>query len=66
MGGNSDQCLVVAIGQRILNHSTVCRDFFEFCFRLCTLKIIIVLLPKRGLMDGPFYTFKVSKKTRVC
>ena len=66
MGGNSDQCLVVAIGQGIPKYFTVCRDFFEFCFRLCTLKIIIVLLPKRGLMDSPFYTFKVSKKTRVC
>ena len=66
MGSNSDQCLVVAIGQRITNYFTVCRDFFEFCFRLCTLKIIIVLLPKRGLMESPFYSFKASKKTRLC
>ena len=65
MGGNSDQCLVVDIGQRILNHRTVCRDYFEFCSRLCTLKLIIVLLPKRGLINGRFYIFKVSKKTRV-
>ena len=66
MGGNSNQCLAVLNSQRILIHSTERRDFFEFCFRLCTLKIIIVLLLKRGLMDSPFYTFKVSKKTRVC
>ena len=65
MEGNSDQCLIVAIGQRILIHRTVCRDFFEFCFRLCTLKIIIVLLPKRGLMESPFYSLKAGKKTRV-